>query len=188
MRINEDFIDNISTDEISSKTVDTGNIEYQYHVLLINPFFIEFFNNHVEKNMTWFLESCRSADSIMKKFPFIDSYRVEIIFNTRDRDGFIDFPQLDGKYEVHHVPSSLCRLEHYYVSVHFNFSHQPSYMQLLGMFTQLMKTRASHEKTKVFKAMTKIKRGFLGTGNIVLQKTDIEYIHQQGNIAMNMWD
>ena len=188
MRINEDFIDNISTEEISTNTVETGKIEYKYRVLLVNPFVIEYFDNNVEKNMTWFLEACRSADKIMNKFPFIDSYRVEIIFNTRDKDQFIDYPILDGKYEVRHVPSYSCRLDHYYVAVYFNYSQAPSYMQLLGMFTQLMMTRASHPKTKTFKAMTKIKRGFENTNMASWDKTYIEYMHRKGEIAMNMWD
>ena len=189
MRINEDFIDNIESDDLITKdNTVTEPVEYKYRILMICPYFINDFYGKFDQHMNVFHDCAKFADNIMKRFPFISEHQVEIVFNLQDEDITKEFEPLGGRYKLTQVPSYRCQMDHFYTVVHFNFSQAPSYMQLLGMFSMLFKVNSpAGNRTKMFRMMTKIKRGYANTNMVSLDASHIEYIHQSDRIAMNMW-
>ena len=85
MRINEDFIDSIESDDLITKdNTVTEPVECKYRILMVCPYYINDFYGKFDQHMHVFHDCAKFADNIVKRFPFISDHQIEIVFNLQD--------------------------------------------------------------------------------------------------------
>ena len=148
MQLNEDFIDNISSEDVQQKhSVSDEPVHYDHRIFITNSGHLGNPSFMMEFRQTM-LCAARSADMTLRYLPFIKNHKVKVSIGIdKQKEPKRMYPDLGDKYELWCVPEYTTPHMHFKVDVEFNADHitYKRAVRMIGMLFSQSGVKASFQ-------------------------------------------
>ena len=174
MQINEDFIEDLSTEDIQQKqSISDEPVHYDHRIFITNGGHLGGPSIMMEFQQTM-LCAARSADMTLRYLPFITQHKVKVsigVDNQKQPERM--FPDLGDKYELWCVPSYTTPHMHFKVECEFNADHI-TYKRAVRMIGMLFKQSGVTKPFQPIYMGIRIRRGLMDTNVTEIHKTNYD--------------